>query len=217
MASTLSSKVIKYLESMLNDISPTTVGVYKDKFSTMNDKEILSFFKEGNVRLFTDDKEMNQKKIDTLVKRTGYVAEEQLIYPEKNNAKSNRKCIILPIQIRRLQQVGTTESNSNIDTNVRSKVNQATRESRTSKLSDVEVAVLASVGLDKTLSELLSPRSDNQLMKNKMNELIREKGTFKLSELPKTPNSRNSVLYLDALYKGMGMATDLVDDIDEIS
>ena len=157
------------------------------------------------------------KKIDTLVKRTGYIAEEKIRYPEKNNAVSNRNMIVLPIQIRRLQQISSTESNSSLDTTIRDKVNQATRESRTSKLTDTEVAIMASVGLDSTLSELLSPRSDNQMSKTKMNELIREKGTFKLEELPKTPKSRNSVLYLDALYKAMNIATDLVDDINDIS
>lgn len=217
MAKNIKEKVLSYIESILGDISPETVSVYKGKFMTMDDKQIIDFFKHNDIRLFVNDEEMNQKKIDLLVKRTGYIAEENIRYPEKNNAVSNRKMMVLPIQIRRLQQVSSTESNSSIDTTVRDKVNQATRESRTSKLTDTEVAIMASVGLDNTLSELLSPRSDNQMSKNKMNELIREKGTFKLEELPKTPKSRNSVLYLDALYKAMNIATDLVDDINDIS
>ena len=217
MAKNIKKEIISYIESILADISPETVTVYKTKFEEMTDKQIIDFFKHNDIRLFVNDKDMTQKKIDTLVKRTGYIAEENIRYPEKNNSVSNRKMMVLPIQIRRLQQVSSTESNSSIDTSVRDKVNQATRESRTSKLTDTEVAIMASVGLDRTLSELLSPRSDNQLSKNKMNELIREKGTFKLSELPKTPKSRNSVLYLDALYKAMNIATDLVDDINDIS
>ena len=76
---------------------------------------------------------------------------------------------------------------------------------------------MASIGLDKTLSELLSPRSDNQLSKSKMNELIRERLSFSLGELPKTPQSRKSLIYLDSLYKAMGVATDLVDNIEDIS
>lgn len=217
MAKNIKNEIINYIEKMLSDISPETVSIYKGKFMNMSDKQIIDFFKNNDLRLFTSDEEMNQKKIDTLVKRTGYIAEEKIRYPEKNNAVSNRAMIVLPIQIRRLQQISSTESNSSLDTTIRDKVNQATRESRTSKLSDTEVAIMASVGLDSTLSELLSPRSDNQMSKTKMNELIREKGTFKLEELPKTPKSRNSVLYLDALYKAMNIATDLVDDINDIS
>ena len=217
MAKNIKNEIINYIEKMLSDISPETVSIYKGKFMNMSDKQIIDFFKNNDLRLFTSDEEMNQKKIDTLVKRTGYIAEEKIRYPEKNNAVSNRNMIVLPIQIRRLQQISSTESNSSLDTTIRDKVNQATRESRTSKLTDTEVAIMASVGLDSTLSELLSPRSDNQMSKTKMNELIREKGTFKLEELPKTPKSRNSVLYLDALYKAMNIATDLVDDINDIS
>ena len=217
MAKNIKNEIINYIEKMLSDISPETVSIYKGKFMNMSDKQIIDFFKNNDLRLFTSDEEMNQKKIDTLVKRTGYIAEEKIRYPEKNNAVSNRTMIVLPIQIRRLQQISSTESNSSLDTTIRDKVNQATRESRTSKLTDTEVAIMASVGLDSTLSELLSPRSDNQMSKTKMNELIREKGTFKLEELPKTPKSRNSVLYLDALYKAMNIATDLVDDINDIS
>lgn len=217
MAKNIKNEIINYIEKMLSDISPETVSIYKGKFMNMSDRQIIDFFKNNDLRLFTSDEEMNQKKIDTLVKRTGYIAEEKIRYPEKNNAISNRAMIVLPIQIRRLQQISSTESNSSLDTTIRDKVNQATRESRTSKLTDTEVAIMASVGLDSTLSELLSPRSDNQMSKTKMNELIREKGTFKLEELPKTPKSRNSVLYLDALYKAMNIATDLVDDINDIS
>lgn len=217
MAKNIKNEIINYIEKMLSDISPETVSIYKGKFMNMSDRQIIDFFKNNDLRLFTSDEEMNQKKIDTLVKRTGYIAEEKIRYPEKNNAVSNRTMIVLPIQIRRLQQISSTESNSSLDTTIRDKVNQATRESRTSKLTDTEVAIMASVGLDSTLSELLSPRSDNQMSKTKMNELIREKGTFKLEELPKTPKSRNSVLYLDALYKAMNIATDLVDDINDIS
>ena len=217
MAKNIKNEIINYIEKMLSDISPETVSIYKGKFMNMTDKQIIDFFKNNDLRLFTSDEEMNQKKIDTLVKRTGYIAEEKIRYPEKNNAVSNRTMIVLPIQIRRLQQISSTESNSSLDTTIRDKVNQATRESRTSKLTDTEVAIMASVGLDSTLSELLSPRSDNQMSKTKMNELIREKGTFKLEELPKTPKSRNSVLYLDDLYKAMNIATDLVDDINDIS
>ena len=217
MAKNIKNEIINYIEKMLSDISPETVSIYKGKFMNMSDRQIIDFFKNNDLRLFTSDEEMNQKKIDTLVKRTGYIAEEKIRYPEKNNAVSNRPMIVLPIQIRRLQQISSTESNSSLDTTIRDKVNQATRESRTSKLTDTEVAIMASVGLDSTLSELLSPRSDNQMSKTKMNELIRERGTFKLEELPKTPKSRNSVLYLDALYKAMNIATDLVDDINDIS
>ena len=218
MASSVKNEIIKYLKEMLSDLSPETIRIYENKFSSMSDNEIKKFFADGNeVKLFVDDKDVTQKKVDDLIKKTGYIAEEQIVYPEKNGATSNHKMMILPVQMRRLQQVSTTESNSSINSQVRNKVNQAVRESRTAQLTDTEVAMMAATGMDHTLNELLSARSDNQMMKNKMNQLIREKGEFSLNELPKTPNSRNSLLYIDALYKGIHLATDLVDTINDIS
>lgn len=210
-------EIIKYIEDMLNDISPYTVQLYKEKFDTMSDAQIVEFFKNNDIRLYVKDEEVSPKKIDKLVDKCKIIKMEKVRYTHMNNTPTMKELMVLPVQIRRLQQIAATESHSTLDSSIRDKVNQATRESKTSKLTDSEVAILASVGLDKTLSELLSPRSDNQLSKQKMNELIRQNLTFKLSDLPKTPESRNTVLYIDALYKAMNIATDLVDDINDIS
>ena len=213
----LKDKVIKYLEEVLGDVSPDTVEVYKLKFSNMSDTKIKDFFKKSDVRFYMDDYKFNEKQLDTLVRRTGVVAEEKIVYPEKNNAISMKKMMVIPVQIRRMQQISATESHSTLDASTRDKVNQATRESRTSKLTDTEVSILASLGMDNTLSEMLSPRSDNQVGKNTMNRLLREKGKFSLKELPNSPKDKNSINYVDILYKCMGVATDLVDNFDDIS
>lgn len=209
--------IIKYIEDTFSDISPETVQIYKDKFSMMSENQVLEFFKNNDIRLYVDDDKVSQKKVDNLVKKLKIVTEEKIVYPHKGGATSMREFLVLPVQVRRLQQIAATESHSTIDSSIRDKVNQATRESKTSKLTDSEVAIMASIGLDKTLSELLSPRSDNQLSKSKMNELIRERLSFSLGELPKTPQSRKSLIYLDSLYKAMGVATDLIDNIEDIS
>lgn len=213
--SKIQKDVLDYIRSTFSDISPKTVDIYTDKISHMTDNQIIQFFKDGGVRLFVDDKHVTQPLVDKLVKKMNVVKEENIVFPFKGNASSMQKYMVFPMQIRRLQQVVTTESKSNLDASVRDKANQAVRESKTSKLTDSEVAIMASVGLDNTLSELLSPRSDNQLGKQEMNRLIREHGTFSMKDIPKTPTSRSSVLYLDALYKSMGVATDLVDNIDD--
>lgn len=212
----LKDDILSYL-SILKDISPETYKIYEEKFSVMNDAQIKHFFANNDVRLYVQDNQVTQAKVDDLAKKCKIVTEEKIHYPHKGDTDTMHEFLVLPIQIRRLQQIASTESHSSLDSSVRDKVNQATRESRTSVLNKGEIQILASIGLDNTLSELMSPRSDNQLGKQKMNELIRENGTFRLADIPKTPQSRNSVTYLDSLYKAMGLATDLVDDINDIS
>lgn len=213
----IKDNVLEYIRNTFSDISPLTVEVYNNKFSTYTDDEIVKYFKENDLRIYADDDKISDKKLDVLVKRTGAVISEKIRYPQIDNAESLNEMMVLPIQMRRMQQIGATESNSSLNASTRDKVNQATRESRTSKLTDSEVAIMASLGMDNVLSELLSPRSDNQLSKQEMNLLLREKGTFSLAELPKTPESRNSLMYVDVLYKCMRVATDLVDNINDIT
>ncbi len=213
----IKDNVLEYIRNTFSDISPLTVEAYNNKFSTYTDDEIVKYFKENDLRIYTDDDKISDKKLDVLVKRTGAVISEKIRYPQIDNAESLNEMMVLPIQMRRMQQIGATESNSSLNASTRDKVNQATRESRTSKLTDSEVAIMASLGMDNVLSELLSPRSDNQLSKQEMNLLLREKGTFSLAELPKTPESRNSLMYVDVLYKCMRVATDLVDNINDIT
>ena len=115
----LKDKVIKYLEEMLGDVSPDTVEVYKLKFSNMSDNQIKDFFKKSDVRFYMDDYKFNEKQLDTLVRRTGVVAEEKIVYPEKNNAVSMKKMMVFPVQIRRMQQISATESHSTLDASTR--------------------------------------------------------------------------------------------------
>lgn len=213
----IKDNVLEYIRNTFSDISPLTVEAYNNKFSTYTDDEIVKYFKENDLRIYADDDKISDKKLDVLVKRTGAVISEKIRYPQIDNAESLNEMMVLPIQMRRMQQIGATESNSSLNASTRDKVNQATRESRTSKITDSEVAIMASLGMDNVLSELLSPRSDNQLSKQEMNLLLREKGTFSLAELPKTPESRNSLMYVDVLYKCMRVATDLVDNINDIT
>ena len=75
---------------------------------------------------------------------------------------------------------------------------------------------LVSVGFDKVLVELLSPRSDNPITKEEMNIKLKDELTFSLGDLSKNVKGKSTVNYLDALFKSINIATDLVDSIDDI-
>lgn len=212
-------EVLAYLKVKLADteVSKETYDIYVEKFSNMSDKVITEYITKYGVRLYVDDKTINQKSIDKLVDNLKIVKEEKLnlnfIQP---GLISKEKALILPIQMRRLQQLATKESASNLEVNVRDKINQATRESKTAQLTDAEVTQLVSVGFDKVLVELLSPRSDNPITKEEMNIKLKDELTFSLGDLSKNVKGKSTVNYLDALFKSINIATDLVDSIDDI-
>ena len=212
-------EVLAYLKVKLADteVSKETYDIYVEKFSNMSDKAITEYITKYGVRLYVDDKAINQKSIDKLVDNLKIIKEEKLnlnfIQP---GLISKEKALILPIQMRRLQQLATKESASNLEVNVRDKINQATRESKTAQLTDAEVTQLVSVGFDKVLVELLSPRSDNPITKEEMNIKLKDELTFSLGDLSKNVKGKSTVNYLDALFKSINIATDLVDSIDDI-
>ena len=211
----IKTDVINYIEDKLATVSPNTVNIYKERFANMSDKQVQDYINKYGIRIIQVD-EIPQKEIDKLKNKLKLTIEERLVVPYQK-ITTEQTCMIFPIQIRRLQQLSSKESHSTMDANVRNKVNQSTRESRTGQLSDAEVAQMVSVGLDHTLNELLSPRSDNLQSKREMNEMIKKDLTFEMSKISKNEEGKSTIKYINALYLGMNLATDLVDNIDEIS
>lgn len=211
----IKNDVISYIEKTLSDVSPLSVEIYKNKFSDMTDKQIQDYINKYGIRMIQQD-EITPKQLDSFIKKLNITTEERLVVPHQK-ITTEKNTIIIPIQIRRLEQLSSKESHSVFDTNVRNKVNQPTRESRSGQLSDAEVAQMAAMNLDKTLTELLSPRSDNMKSKREMNEQIRKDLTFSLDSLTKNEEGKSTIKYINALYLGTNIATDLVDNIDEIS
>ena len=208
-------EVLSYLKKRLvnTNVSTETYDIYVKKFSTMSDKEVTDYINKYGVRLYVEDSNIKQNAVDKLVDDLKIIKEEKLnLNFIQTGLVSKEKALILPVQMRRLQQLATKESASNLNVNIRDKVNQATRESKTAQLTDAEVTQLVSVGFDK----LLSPRSDNPITKEEMNTKLKDDLTFSLNDLSKNVKGKSTVIYVDALFKSINIATDLVDSIDEI-
>ena len=217
----IKDKVLAELKKHLGSTFPDVYERYEKKFNSMSDDEIKDWFlkKNGQIRLYAKDSTIQQSNVDKLCKSTGVVLEEKLILPYKNNITTKHKIMVMPIQILKLQQMATKENASTIHTNQRDMNNQATRGSKTGLLSDDEVAAMAAYGsvVDPIIKELFSPRGDNRITKKAMNELIRHDLDFSLADLPNGADGRMTLIHLDANYACMGLATDLIDHIDERS
>lgn len=214
-------KILAELKKHLGNTFPDTYKKYEDMFNHMTDEDIKDYFlnRGGKIRVFVDDATIQQKNIDDICKSTGVVLEEKLILPYKANTTTKHKLMVMPMQILKLQQMATKENASTISVAQRDMNNQATRGSKTGLLSDDEVAAMASYGsvVDPIVKELFSPRGDNRITKKHMNEMLRENLDFSLADLPNGSEGRMTLLHLDANYACMGIATDLIDHIDERS
>ena len=217
----LKEKIIDYLTKYLAPTFPDTLEKYKELFSGMDDQQIKDYFtkKKGLVRLFVDDDRTKQADVDKLVDSLKLTLEERMLLPYKNNTTTKFELLGLPIQILKLQQMASKANVSTIDTKVRDVNNQAARESKTGSLSDDEVAQIAVYGedADPIIKELFSPRGDNKITKAAMNEALKNDLEFSLEELPNGAEGRISLIHLDAIYTCMGLATNLIDHINERS
>lgn len=214
-------KILEELRKHLKDTFPEVLQKYEDLFANMSEQDIKDYFlkKNGKIRLYADDEKIKQANVDKLCKSTGVVLEEKLILPYKNGVTTKHKIMVMPMQILKLQQMATKENASTISVAQRDMNNQATRGSKTGLLSDDEVSAMAAYGnvIDPIVKELFSPRGDNRITKSAMNEKLREDLDFSLADLPNGSQGRTTLLHLDANYACMGIATDLIDHIDERS
>lgn len=214
-------RIIALLNKVYKGIFDESLKIYIDKIEDMSLDELKEYFSENKIRIFVDD-DIPQRKIDDLAKRAKITMEEKMTLPYKSRGLSSllqtdKNVVIMPIQMRRLQQYISKESNSNIDTSTRNKINQAVRDSKTSSLTDVEVTIASSLGFDALLTELMSPRSDNNVGKEIMNKELMEKQTFSLNSLPKDNRGKNSLKALHAYYISMGIITDLIEDVRDFA
>ena len=214
-------RIIALLNKVYKGIFDESLKMYIDKIEDMSLDELKEYFSENKIRIFVDD-DIPQRKIDDLAKRAKITMEEKMTLPYKSRGLSSllqtdKNVVIMPIQMRRLQQYISKESNSNIDTSTRNKINQAVRDSKTSSLTDVEVTIASSLGFDALLTELMSPRSDNNVGKEIMNKELMEKQTFSLNSLPKDKRGKNSLKALHAYYISMGIITDLIEDVRDFA
>lgn len=214
----IKEKVLKYIETNFGNISPETVEIYKKKLKPMTDKQVKEYFEHAKFRLYVKDEEVSEDKVDQLVKRMKVVPQEHMVLPYKGpGVVSKSEVMIFPVQVRRLQQLATKQSKSGLDVSNRNKAGQAAGDDKTGRITDPEVNQLASLGLDRVLTELMSPRSDNLAGKKVMNDQIEKELTFELSNIPITKSDKATLNYIDALYKSINIATDFIDYIDQIS
>ena len=87
---------------------------------------------------------------------------------------------------------------------------QVTGADKNGRQSDLENAMLVSLGMEATLRELNGPRSDDLVMKREMLNDINKQGYVSLNQLTNDVNNKTTLNTVNTYMLGMGLNTDLV-------
>ena len=206
------------------DDSGVNTKHYKELFSSMTDKQFDTYFKlffkneNAFLRLGTVDYErpLTMDEIKKAAKVLNIPLFEKVAFPHVTMDKNHPIVTKEPVPvgyiiIKRTQQ--TVQKKNGISTNIdqRSPITgQAIGADKNGRSSDLENTMLVSMGLENTLRELNGPRSDDNVMKNKMLHDIALNGFTRLEDMESLPENKTSLNTTDTYFLGMGIKTDLV-------
>lgn len=194
---------------------PINVGLYEKKFSAMSDEEFDSFMKDlrdRKQRLCVIDANFGTERLS--VKRNIEVAKElgkSLFQKVWVSAEAGRPAYLTPneyiitiMPLRRQAQVlskkiSIPEDNNSVD----DFTGQPTGKSKGSKISYPETQVLASFGLNKSITELLKYRGGDERGFAAMNTMIDRTGAVNLKAIEPYAGGVKSTQTLKSLMTAM--------------
>jgi hypothetical protein len=198
--------ILKYIDKIL----PTgeNKAIYETMFSNMDDKQFDVFMKnlqDGTQRLAVVSPNFNKARIDlkrnfTIAKELGHEFFQRVWIPAKDGNRAYLSPIpylIVSLPLRRQAQllskkVSIPEDNNSVD----DFTGQPTGKSKGAKVSYPEVQVLASMGLDKSIEELMKYRGGDEKGFNSMNTMIDRTGQVDLKTIAPYTSGVKSTLTL---------------------
>jgi hypothetical protein len=212
-----------FILSMLKEISPKgeTPSYYKKRFESMSDAEFDAFMKRletGEEFLvvitpnFSDDGLSAERNIE-IAKKLGHDFFERLWIGPKGDTPaylSPVKYLVLDLPLRRASQllrkkIRLPEHNRSVDT----MSGQPTGDSKGSKISFPELQILAAMGLDNCIVEMMKYRGGDLKGFNAMNGMIGRYGEASLKTLSNYASGVESTRTLKTFLTGMHLNSTL--------
>lgn len=198
---------------------------YKAFFNTLNTKDFEKWLKsiadnDTPEKLYFEmncnDKTRkngfpNMDHIVNTAKKFNVDLTEYVSFPhrsDENDFLSSTEVPILRIPLRKLVQMGEKKnmSVSNIDV-VNSMTGQVTGDSKASMLNDTQVFSLTTTNQTNSIKELLGPRADDSVAKNKMLSTIEQGGKCSLKELNLNIRNKQAINTMHVFWRGAGFDT----------
>ena len=206
------------------DPSGNNTTKYRELYQPMSDaqfeKHMKEFLSNDDENFILDivefEHDLNLEKCEAAAKVLGIPLAEDVFMPhltmnKKQVVVSKQKCLVGWFNVKRPQQLlhkknGLAMSNDKISPIT----GQVVGEDKDARDSDIEAAMLVSLGCDKILQELHGPRADDSIMKRQMTQDIITKGYVLLDELENNPANKTSLVTLDVYLTSMGIKSDLI-------
>lgn len=228
MASYKRADIEKIIYDTFDALDPTGTNSdkYRNLFSSMTDKEFDSFMREfisnPNENFILDivefERTVDMNKCEKAAKVLNiplyeYVYMPHLTGDRKNPVSTSQRCLVGYINVKRTQQLLFKKNGLSPTAARRSAITgQVVDDDKNARDSDIEAAMLVSLGAKEILKELHGPRADDDVMKNQMLNDINTKGFVSLDELDSNPTNKTSLMSLATYLTSAGIHSDLIGD-----
>ena len=224
-------KVQDMIDGVLKALDPSGINAqkYRNKFQTMNDAEFDKYIKEflnddkSQIRCDIEEFGDNSRKImwenvEKAAKIIGVKLFEYIYMPHLSSnsdrpVRSRQPVLVGYINIKRPQQLVTKKTGLILDdTDTDVMTGEAKGDSKGGTMTGMENELLAGVGANTVLSEIIGARGDNVTEYQAMTAEISEKGSVSLSDIKTGVFDKPTLLQADLFLSAMGIKTDLISE-----
>lgn len=222
----------KEIEKLIYDtfdaLDPTGENTtkYREFYESLNDtqfeKHMKQFLSNKQEHFFLDIVELehsiDMNKCEAAAKVIGiplaeYVYMPHLTMNKKQVVVTKEKCLVGWMNVKRPQQLLHKKNGLAMsDQKISPITGQVTGEDKGARDSDIEAAMLISLGADNILKELHGPRADDLVMKRQMAQDINTKGYVLLDDLDNEVINKTSLRTLNTFLTSMHIKDDLISD-----
>ena len=199
-------KLMDELEGSKNGFNSST---YKAYFSGLSDKEFSVFMNRlaneewfnlfFEIKMNDKSKTPNMKRIKQVLDKYHIPMTEYCVYPYKSVDKENSPISDTPVPVfyetvRPLQQLlDKKQAYSSDRDHVNILTNQVTGSSKSSTLSNMQSIALTTSNQTDVVKELLGPRADDNVSKEKMLQQIMNEGKFDINSIAVRTKDKQSI------------------------
>ena len=216
--------IFEYMYSILHIIEPNdyNVNLYKNKIKGMSNLTKIQFIETGFIRVFIDDM-YKEPKLEDCLKACDMLnvpTMEKLTLPfltedddeNDDHVVTDKEMLFIEISVKRLYQIISKENSISSDITHRDKTNQVMGDSKSARISDVEVMAGLAQGVDLAVKEMMTVRADYTVAKDDFYNEIMDTG--EVEDLPVSinhPENKQSLQTLYWMYYGMWIKTNLME------
>ena len=218
----MTSIIYKFFDAF--DKSKTNSKKYKSLFEPMSEQVFRNwfkgFFEDENAYLILDIADyvhtVKMEDIERAAKTINIPLFEYVYLPfitmDKNNVVCSKvRCAVGYAHIKRTQQTVAKKNGISTSADIRSAITgQVTGADKNGRESDLENAMLVSMGMTNVLRELNGPRADDLVMKREMLANIARDGYVSLDDLTDDISNKTTLNTVNTYLLGMSIDSDLV-------